>query len=189
MATWGYGRVSQGTGEDANNLETQRKLLEEAGVHPRAIVLEQVSGVRDKPLLQDLLEELKSGDTLVVISLDRLSRSAREGLQTIERLHERGIILRSLHEGVDFSTTVGQLVAQVLMSVSQWQWAEIRAKSLEGQERARAQGKHIGRPKKVSVDLGRKCQAFIDAGYNQTEAAGSLHISVDTLRASIRMLE
>ena len=67
-----------------------------------------MSGVReDQPGLAKLLEYIRAGDTVVVVALDRLGRSLSAVIRTIETLTERGVLLRSLREGIDYSTRSG----------------------------------------------------------------------------------
>ena len=101
----GYARVS--TVEQ--NLALQRDALSEAGC--QRIFTEQMSGaVTDRPALHDALEFARSGDTLIVWKLDRLARSMKQLIETIENLRVRGIGFRSLTEALDTTTAQGRLV-------------------------------------------------------------------------------
>jgi DNA invertase Pin-like site-specific DNA recombinase len=72
---------------------------------------EQMSGaVADRPALHDALEFARSGDTLIVWRLDRLARSMKQLIETIEELRVRGIGFRSLTEALDTTTAQGRLV-------------------------------------------------------------------------------
>jgi len=98
----GYARVS--TVEQ--NLALQRDALTEAGC--QRIFTEQMSGaVTDRPALHDALEFARSGDTLIVWKLDRLARSMKQLIETIENLRVRGIGFRSLTEALDTTTANG----------------------------------------------------------------------------------
>jgi hypothetical protein len=101
----GYARVST----IDQNLALQRDALTEAGC--TKIFTEQMSGaVTDRPALQDALEFARSGDTLIVWKLDRLARSMKQLIETIENLRVRGIGFRSLTEALDTTTAQGRLV-------------------------------------------------------------------------------
>jgi DNA invertase Pin-like site-specific DNA recombinase len=109
-----YSRVSTG-GQDAANQTSNLKQQ-----FPHAEVVEEVaSGGKSRPMLEKLVRELQSGDTLVVAALDRLGRRTSEILLLVEDLERRGIILRSIRESIDFSTIAGRLVCQILISVSE----------------------------------------------------------------------
>src|SRR5258708_25804970 len=95
----GYGRVSTVD----QNLALQRDALTEAGCEK--IFTEQMSGaVADRPALHDALEFARSGDTLIVWKLDRLARSMKQLIETIENLRVSGIGFRSLTPALDTTT-------------------------------------------------------------------------------------
>jgi len=101
----GYARVSTVD----QNLALQRDALTEAGCE--TIYTEQMSGaVADRPALHDALEFARSGDTLIVWKLDRLARSMKQLIETVEQLRVRGIGFRSLTEALDTTTAQGRLV-------------------------------------------------------------------------------
>src|SRR3954447_84379 len=101
----GYARVSTVD----QNLALQRDALTEAGC--TKIFTEQMAGaVTDRPALHDALEFARSGDTLIVWKLDRLARSMKQLIETVETLRLRGIGFRSLTEALDTTTAQGRLV-------------------------------------------------------------------------------
>jgi DNA invertase Pin-like site-specific DNA recombinase len=101
----GYARVSTVD----QNLALQRDALTEAGC--AKIFTEQMWGaVTDRPALHDALEFARSGDTLIVWKLDRLARSMKQLIETVETLRLRGIGFRSLTEALDTTTAQGRLV-------------------------------------------------------------------------------
>src|SRR4249919_990377 len=101
----GYARVST----IDQNLALQRDALNEAGCGK--IFTEQMSGaVTDRPAFHDALEFARSGDTLIVWKLDRLARSMKQLIETVETLRVRGIGFRSLTEALDTTTAQGRLV-------------------------------------------------------------------------------
>ena len=113
----GYARVSTVD----QNLALQRDALTEAGCGK--IFTEQMSGaVTDRPALHDAFEFARSGDTLIVWKLDRLARSMKQLIDTIENLRVRGIGFRSLTEALDTTTAQGRLVFSHV-----WRAGRIRA--------------------------------------------------------------
>ena len=101
----GYARVSTVD----QNLALQRDALIEAGCSK--IFTEQMSGaVADRPALHDALEFARGGDTLIVWKLDRLARSMKQLIETVETLRMRGIGFRSMTEALDTTTAQGRLV-------------------------------------------------------------------------------
>src|SRR3984893_11811164 len=109
----GYARVST----IDQNLALQRDALAEAGCGK--IFIEQMSGaVAERPALQDALEFARSGDALIVWKLDRLARSMKQLIETIEKLRLRGIGFRSLTEALDTTTAQGRLVFHMFAALA-----------------------------------------------------------------------
>ena len=112
----GYARVSTVD----QNLALQRDTLTEAGC--QRIFTEQMSGaVTDRPALYDALEFARSGDTLIVWKLDRLARSMRQLIETVELLKERGIALESLTEKIETYSAQGKLVFGIFASLAEFE--------------------------------------------------------------------
>lgn len=103
------------------NLEGQLAALSDAGVDPRRVFTDKLSESADRLRagLHAMLSYARSGDTVVVVALDRLGRSAAEVARTIADLTERGIRLRTLKEGLDTGTTTGRVVASIITSMAQ----------------------------------------------------------------------
>jgi DNA invertase Pin-like site-specific DNA recombinase len=103
----GYARVS--TGDQHPQLQVDA--LERAGCY--RVFTETASGARaDRATLEQLLDQLRPGDTLVVWKLDRLGRSLRHLVDTVTGLADRGVGFRSLQEAIDTTTPGGKLVFQ-----------------------------------------------------------------------------
>ena len=92
--------------------QLQVDALERAGCY--RVFVETASGARaDRPLLEQVLDQLRPGDTLVVWKLDRLGRSLRHLVDTVASLAERGIGFCSLQEAIDTTTPGGKVAAAV----------------------------------------------------------------------------
>ena len=143
--TIGFARVSQAT-EDQGNLETQTQQLQDYGVHE--VVTEVGSGARsDRQALRNLRDLLQASDTLVVTAIDRISRQAVDGLRFIRDVTDVGIHLVVLSQReFDTTTPTGQLLLHLTRAIAEWEWSNIRERSIQGQQRAQAEGKRIGRP-------------------------------------------
>ncbi|GAS98821.1 resolvase domain-containing protein [Mycolicibacterium canariasense] len=112
----GYARVST----SRQTTEQQVEALRVAGCDP--IFTEKMSGKRsDRPQLAAALAALEDGDTLVVWKLDRLGRDAWQMLSTIKDLRDRGVVLRSLTEGLDSATAAGRMVLTILASIAEYE--------------------------------------------------------------------
>jgi DNA invertase Pin-like site-specific DNA recombinase len=143
----GYARVS--TLEQ--NLALQRDALTEAGCEK--IFIEQMSGaVTDRPALRDALDYARSGDTLIVWKLDRLARSMKQLIETIEKLRVQGIGFRSLTEAIDTTTAQGVLVFHMFSALAEFERALIRERTRAGLAAAKRVGRTGGRPAKLTED-------------------------------------
>lgn len=129
----------------------QRDALTEAGCEK--IFIEQMSGaVADRPALRDALEYARSGDTIIVWKLDRLARSMKQLIETIEGLRVRGIGFRSLTEALDTTTPQGVLVFHLFSALAEFERALIRERTRAGLRAAKRMGRTGGRPAKLLDD-------------------------------------
>jgi len=173
----GYARVSTVD----QNLALQRDALTEAGCGK--IFTEQMSGaVADRPALHDALEFARSGDTLIVWKLDRLARSTKQLIETVENLRVRGIGFRSLTEALDTTTAQGRLVFHMFGALAEFERSLIRERTQAGLAAARRLGHTGGRPPKLTdddLDVARALLANPDIGV--TQIAHRLGVSPATL--------
>ena len=132
----GYARVST----EEQGTDPQRDELRAAGCH--AILEEHASGAdRSRPVLARLLRDIRAGETLVVVRLDRLARSVGHLLAVIEQLEARGAHFRSLRDPIDTATPQGMFSLQVLGAVAQLERALIAERTKAGLSAARARGR------------------------------------------------
>jgi DNA invertase Pin-like site-specific DNA recombinase len=143
----GYARVSKG--DDQNNA-AQAKALKAAGCE--RIYEEVASGGRwDRPELHRLLDQLRSGDTIVVWKLDRLSRSLKDVLHIMERIGLTGSGFKSLTEAVDTTTPAGRMMMHMVGAFAEFERAMIRERTRAGLASARSEGRVGGRPRKLNI--------------------------------------
>src|SRR6202171_976930 len=173
----GYARVSTVD----QNLALQRDALTEAGC--AKIFTEQMSGaVTDRPALHDALEFARSGDTLIVWKLDRLARSMKQLIETIEALRVSGIGFRSLTEALDTTTAQGRLVFHMFGALAEFERSLIRERTQAGLAAARRAGRTGGRPPKLTdedIEAAKAMLANPDIGV--TQIAHRLGVSPSTL--------
>lgn len=100
--------------------------------------------------LDDLLTSLQAGDTLVVWKLDRLGRSTIHLLQLLDDLRKRGIDFQALTQGIDTTTAVGRMLYGQLAVFAEFEREQISERTKAGMKAAKARGKHIGRPRKLT---------------------------------------
>ena len=125
---------------------------------------------------------MRKGDTLVVWKLDRLARSLKQLIETVELLAGRGIGLRSLTESIDTTTAGGKLVFHVFGALAEFERSIIRERTKAGLEAARARGRTGGRPPALTdKDLAAVRALLADPAITVEEAARRLHVAPSTL--------
>jgi DNA invertase Pin-like site-specific DNA recombinase len=168
----GYVRVSTAR----QNLDRQHDALTEAGVD--RIFEDKISGAKfDRKGLNALLEYVREGDVVIVQSLDRLGRSLSEIIRTANDMLERGIVLRTLKEGIDYSTPVGQMIAGVFGSLAQYERTLINERAADARAAAKARGKQTGRPRALSADQVALARRMKAAGESVATICTTLKIS------------
>jgi DNA invertase Pin-like site-specific DNA recombinase len=111
------------------------------------VFTETASGARtDRPTLDQVLDQLRPGDSLVLWKLDRLGRSLRHLVDTVTGLAERGFGFRSLQEAIDTTTPGGKLLFYVFAALAEFECDLIRERTSAGLAAARTRGRHGGRP-------------------------------------------
>lgn len=120
----GYARVSTGH----QSLDQQVDALTAAGVDTARVYSDKLSGTSTREQragLAALLDYAREGDAIVVVGIDRLGRNAAEVMSTIRELGERGIVLRSLREGIDTSNATGRMIAGVQPVWPNWNLSSV----------------------------------------------------------------
>ena len=172
--TLGYARVS--TSEQNTSVQTER--LKEAGAI--RVFEDVISGKKfDRPGLARLIDFARPGDSLCVIRLDRLGRSLKELLETVEDLKSRGINLISLEEKLDTSSAAGELVFHVFGAIAHFERRLISERTRDGIAAARKRGKNPGRPK-LDTETVSALQKLVEAGMTPGMAAKQLGIGRST---------
>ena len=168
--TLGYARVST----NDQNPEAQRTRLIKAGAI--RVFTDVISGKRfDRPGLTELIDHARPGDRLCVTRLDRLGRSLRELLETVDSLNARGIHLVSLEERLDTSSAAGELVFHVFGAIAHFERRLISERTRDGIAAARKRGRQPGRPPLDPVTVSAT-QKLIEGGLSPGRAAKQLGI-------------
>ncbi|MEM8777987.1 MAG: recombinase family protein [Cyanobacteria bacterium P01_G01_bin.49] len=138
----GYARIST----DDQNLSLQLDALKQAGCEK--IYSDRISGAKTlRPGLGLALEVARTGDVLVVWRLDRLGRSLKDLIETMETLDKRGIGLSSLQESITTTNNSGKLIFHLFGALAEFERNLIRERTSAGLAAARARGHRGGRPK------------------------------------------
>lgn len=178
---YGYARVStKGQARDGNGLDVQRTALEAAGAE--VVYEEAFTGTKkDRPELSKLLDDLQSGDTLVVTKLDRIARSASQGAELVKGLLGRGVTVRILNMGVLDDSPAGKLITTVMFAFAEFERDLIVERTKEGKDVARIDPNYKeGRPRKFTAFQLQSALALLNKNsYKQVEAMTG--ISVATL--------
>ncbi|KBZ56946.1 recombinase family protein [Mycobacterium colombiense] len=176
----GYARVSTGH----QSLDQQVDALTSAGVEVNRVYRDKLSGTSTREQragLAALLDYAREGDAIVVVGIDRLGRNAAEVMTTIRDLGERGIVLRSLREGIDTSNATGRMVAGVLASLAELELELGRERRSAAREARRARGQSIGRPKVLDASKAALAQRMHASGESASTIANTLGVSRATI--------
>src|SRR5436190_14072246 len=143
----GYARVST----QDQTLDLQTDALNNAGCEK--IFKDTTGGAKsERPGLQEAMNHLRAGDTLVVWRLDRLGRTLKHLIATITDLNEQGIGFKSLQEQMDTTTSGGKLIFHIFGALAEFEREVIRERTRAGLQAARARGRFGGRPSILARD-------------------------------------
>src|SRR5260370_34175087 len=181
----GYARVS--TQDQTLNL--QKDALEKIGCSK--VFTDTISGsTTERKGLDEALEYVREGDTLVVWRLDRLGRSLRHLIETITNLNNRKIGFKSITENIDTTTSGGKLVFHIFGALAEFERDIISERTNAGLSAARARGRLGGRPKAKMLDTPKKvalAQSLYENRNNTIdEICKTLHVSRATLYRYVR---
>lgn len=128
---YGYCRVSTKGQLDGNSIEEQTSSIKSRYADAQ-IITESYSGAKERPIFNDLLNRLSSDDILVVTKLDRFCRTAKEGLQYIDSLMNKGVKIHILNMGLIEDTPMGRLIATNLLAFAEFERAMIIERTQSG---------------------------------------------------------
>ena len=173
----GYARVST---EDQNP-DLQMKALKAAGC--KKVFVEKASGaLRERPQLTAAVDYARTGDTVVVWKLDRLARSLKQLIETVEGLEQRKIGFKSLTEAIDTTTSGGRLVFHIFAALAEFERAIIRERTLAGLAAAKARGARPGRKPSLDADDLAAAKALLKKGdLTVEEVARRMNVAASTL--------
>lgn len=195
----GYPRVSTNTKgkknykkeSNGNTLEDQEKRLREAGAE--IIMPEQFTGTTmDRPVLNEIVELLEEGDTLMVTKLDRLARTAGEGSVLIKRLIARGVKVHILNMGLIENSVTGRLLLNTLLAFAEFERDMIVERLNDGKEVAKANNPDYKEGRKaldIPVDFVGYKNYVAEGNMTVVEACKELGISRSTWYKWVRGTE
>jgi DNA invertase Pin-like site-specific DNA recombinase len=140
----GYIRVSK----QEQNEALQRDALQAAGCE-KYFSDKMTGSTFERKGLEELLAFVRSGDTVVVWKLDRLGRSLKDLIETLNLLKNRGVDFASLTESIDTTTSGGKLIFHLMGALAEFERDLIRERTNAGLAAARARGRIGGRPRRL----------------------------------------
>ena len=205
MAVYGYIRASlnEGPGVPESDPVIQRALLSHARVDPGRIyedvAVSVTSDLKVRSEWELLDRQLHQGDILVVSAVDRLGLVVSEAMRIIYDLHRRGVRLRSLaanegewvrflDEDVDTASheaATGHVVAGMAAYVANQEGQAIRRSTKTGLEAARAKGKEMGRPRRLTDDQLTAIRRDVEHGMKVAAVARKYGVPRSTLRGAL----
>lgn len=178
MAMVAYYRVST----DTQTIDSQKHTVETVYNVDKTFADIGVSGTVEAAKRKEFancISYLREGDTLIVWDLDRLGRDSIDVQLTMRELKNKGVntIVHSM--GVDLSTDAGELLITIFSKVAEMERKKILARTKAGREAAKAQGKHMGRPKTTTVE---QVVELRSQGLSIAKTASELGCSVATVK-------
>jgi len=188
--TWNvglYARVSTKGQELENQLAELRHVCKRNGWQIAKVFSDRgISGAKGRTERKGLDELLKAVvrreiDQVVVWSIDRLGRSVQDLIGVLSELHQKGCQLYVHKQAIDTTTPSGKMLFQMLGVFAEFEREIIRERILAGQNRARSQGKRIGR--RSVIDQAFKCEArrLRDMGFTLRVIGTKLDVSAATV--------
>lgn len=173
----GYARVST----QDQKLELQLKSLKKVGC--QKIFREKVSGFnRRRPEFQRMVDQIRPGDIIIVWKLDRLARSTRDLLNTMETINEAGGKFQSISEPWANTTTyAGKMIMTVFAGIAEFERDLIRERTSAGREAAKQRGVRFGRPRKLDADQVKVAEQLLSEGKAVRDIARTFKVHEATI--------
>jgi putative DNA-invertase from lambdoid prophage Rac len=181
--TFAYCRVSTAEQSTANQVQE----IEAAGfaVQPSRVVEEVISGsvaAKERGGFAKLLDRLEASDVLIVTKLDRLGRNAMDVRSTVEALAQQGVRVHCLAlGGVDLTSPAGKMTMGVISAVAEFERDLLVERTMAGLDRAKAQGRVLGRPASLSEAQRQETLQRLKSGESVASIAKALNTSRQTI--------
>jgi DNA invertase Pin-like site-specific DNA recombinase len=177
---FGYVRVST----TDQRLDSQTDALKADGVEEKNIFTDVMTGYQSRqkrPGLTQMLRTLRSGDVVVVFKLDHFARSLIELLELIEDLRKIGVGFKSLTEGMDTTTPIGNLLLHFLGSLAQFERDMIVERTRAGIASARQRGQKFGRTPVMDDGRLRQAAVLMKSGKSRSYTARMVGVAPTTI--------
>ncbi len=171
---FGYGRVST---KDQNSARQKEALQNKCDVYFE----DKMSGRNmERPEFQKMIEQLRPGDSVMVVSIDRLGRNLKELVELSSKLKDMGVNIVALNQGIDTSSKMGQLFYNFMALMSEMELMFIQERQREGIELAKREGRYKGRPLKELNDWEQLTKEVAEGKLSVERACQLLKISRST---------
>ncbi len=181
----GYARVST----EEQDYQCQVDALVVLGCSPDNIFAEKASGAdKDgRPKLQEMIRFARQGDTVHAIKLDRLARNAKDALGIADSLQARGagLVVHDIGD-MDINSDVGRLIYTVLAAVAEMERKRIRERQRIGIDRAKAEGRQLGRGDALTPEQQREIRQLVDEGVPKAQLAKRFNVSRTTVYKALK---
>lgn len=178
---FGYARAST----QDQNLNAQLDALEAAGCE--RIYQEKLSGMKkERPELNEMIKQLREGDTVTVYKLDRISRSTKHLIELVEHFERTGVHFVSLADNIDTTTAMGRFFFRMMASIAELERDIVSERTKSGLEAARARGRSGGRPKADKKKIQTALNMYDSKKHTINEITDACGISTQTLYRYIR---
>jgi putative DNA-invertase from lambdoid prophage Rac len=178
-----YCRVS--TADQTTDNQVQEIAAAGFAVDPRRVIEETISGsvaASERPGFGKLIDKLEAGDVLVVTKLDRLGRNALDVRATVEALTGLGVRVHCLAlGGMDLTSPAGKMTMGVIAAVAEFERDLLIERTQSGLQRAKAEGKTLGRPRSVEGGVLESVKAKLGAGETIAAIAKAHNTSRQTI--------
>lgn len=162
------------------NEQRQVKALERYNVE-RWFVEKASAKDSNRPILKEMLDFARTGDTIHIEDFSRLARSTKDLLEIMEKLKEKGIELISNKESIDTATPTGRLMLTMIAAINEFERLNILERQREGIAIAKEKGKYKGRKKIRIQNFGEYYQRYEKRELNKGQLAKMLKVSRPTL--------
>ncbi|MCI9297509.1 MAG: recombinase family protein [Lachnospiraceae bacterium] len=180
----GYVRVST----KEQNTARQEELMKSLDVDK--VYIEKMSGRNtERPFLQEMMNFVREGDSVVVESISRFARNTKDLLELTEELNNKHVQFISQKENIDTNTPAGKFMLTIFGAVAELEREYIRQRQKEGIEIAKEQGKYKGRPAKQLDTFDEIYQQWKSGNITATSASMQLNISRSTFYRKVTAYE
>lgn len=181
----GYARVST----DGQNLDRQIDALMAAGVTKKHLYCEKMTGTKsDRPELNRLINDLETGDTVIIADLTRISRSTKDLLEIVDKIKNKGAYIKSLKDtwlDTTSNNPYNDFLLTVMSGLSQLERDLISQRTKEGLVSAKARGRNGGRPSKQN-EKAEMVMALYDSGMKIADIVRNTELSRSTVNRIIK---